>query len=137
MQKTATNKPAEIQPAGPPEYLQTNRLSNDPAKKMTLRTVQYLLLILSSCIARRFNLAIMRPRRFKRSALSNVADDIYWTIREEEYATDILFTDQEALTVVYPGLIDHAIKLFHREDVLRFPAQQFTQCWLFVYESST
>jgi hypothetical protein len=39
-----------------------------------------------------------------------VADEIYWTIREGEYATDILFTDQEALTVVYPGLIDHAIK---------------------------
>ena len=44
----------------------------------------------------------------------------YWTIREGEYATDILFTDPEALTAVYPALIDHAIKQFHSEDVLRF-----------------
>jgi hypothetical protein len=44
----------------------------------------------------------------------------YWTIREGEYATDILFTDTEALTAVYPALIDHAIKQFHSEDVLRF-----------------
>jgi hypothetical protein len=44
----------------------------------------------------------------------------YWTIREGEYATDILFTDQGALAAVYPALIDHAIKQFHSEDVLRF-----------------
>jgi hypothetical protein len=44
----------------------------------------------------------------------------YWTIREAEYATDILFTDPEALAAVYPALIDHAMKQFHSEDVLRF-----------------
>jgi hypothetical protein len=44
----------------------------------------------------------------------------YWTIREGEYATDILFADQPALGAVYPALIDHAIKQFHSEDVLRF-----------------
>jgi hypothetical protein len=44
----------------------------------------------------------------------------YWTIREGEYATDILFTDKQALAEIYPALIDHAIKQFHSEDVLRF-----------------
>lgn len=44
----------------------------------------------------------------------------FWTIREAEYATDILFKDQQALTDIYPSLIDHAIKQFHCEDVLRF-----------------
>ena len=44
----------------------------------------------------------------------------YWTIRQGEYATDILFRDQQALADIYPALLDHAIKHFHTEDVLRF-----------------
>ena len=51
----------------------------------------------------------------------------YWTIREGEYASDILFADQEALAAVYPALIDHAIKQFHSEDVLRFLGRR-TNC---------
>lgn len=44
----------------------------------------------------------------------------YWTIRQGEYATDILFRDAAALAAIYPALLDHAIKHFHTEDVLRF-----------------
>jgi hypothetical protein len=44
----------------------------------------------------------------------------YWTIRQGEYATDILFRDAAALAEIYPALLDHAIKHFHSEDVLRF-----------------
>jgi len=44
----------------------------------------------------------------------------YWTIRQGEYATDILFRDAQALADIYPSLLDHAIKHFHTEDVLRF-----------------
>jgi len=44
----------------------------------------------------------------------------YWTIRQGEYATDILFRDAQALADIYPALLDHAIKHFHTEDVLRF-----------------
>lgn len=44
----------------------------------------------------------------------------YWTIREGEYATDIVFARPEELATVYPALIDHAIRHFHSEDVLRF-----------------
>jgi hypothetical protein len=44
----------------------------------------------------------------------------YWTIRQGEYATDILFRDATALAAIYPALLDHAIKQFHSEDVLRF-----------------
>jgi len=51
----------------------------------------------------------------------------YWTIREGEYATDILFADRPALAAVYPSLIDHAIKQFHGEDVLRFLGRR-TNC---------
>lgn len=44
----------------------------------------------------------------------------YWTIRQGEYATDILFRDAQALADIYPALLEHAIKHFHTEDVLRF-----------------
>ena len=44
----------------------------------------------------------------------------YWTIRQAEYATDILFRDPQALTDIYPALLEHAIKHFHTADVLRF-----------------
>lgn len=44
----------------------------------------------------------------------------YWTIRQAEYATDILFREPQALADIYPALVDHAIKHFHSEDVLRF-----------------
>jgi hypothetical protein len=48
----------------------------------------------------------------------------YWTIRQGEYATDILFRDAQALADIYPALLDHAIKHFHTEDVLRFLGRQ-------------
>lgn len=49
-----------------------------------------------------------------------VLHSYYWTIRQGEYATDILFRDAAALADIYPALLDHAIKHFHTEDVLRF-----------------
>jgi hypothetical protein len=49
-----------------------------------------------------------------------VLHSYYWTIRQGEYATDILFRDQQALADIYPALVDHAIRQFHTEDVLRF-----------------
>jgi len=44
----------------------------------------------------------------------------YWTIRQGEYATDILFRDASTLAEIYPALVQHAIQHFHTEDVLRF-----------------
>lgn len=51
----------------------------------------------------------------------------YWTIRQGEYATDILFRDAQALADIYPALLEHAIKHFHTEDVLRFLGRK-TRC---------
>lgn len=44
----------------------------------------------------------------------------YWSARQSEYATDILFRDQASLDRIYPSLIRHAIEEFRSEDVLRF-----------------
>jgi hypothetical protein len=44
----------------------------------------------------------------------------YWTIRDSEYATDVMFRKAEDLQAIYPALIDHAIHQFHSKDVLRF-----------------
>jgi hypothetical protein len=47
-------------------------------------------------------------------------DGYYWTIRQGEFATDVIFRDAASLAAVYPALVDHAIKQFHSPDVLRF-----------------
>ena len=44
----------------------------------------------------------------------------YWSVRESEYATDVMFRDAAAVTTLYPRLIRHAIETFRSEDVLRF-----------------
>ena len=44
----------------------------------------------------------------------------YWSIRESEYATDVMFKDAAALQRAYPALVDHAIKRFDSGNVLRF-----------------
>lgn len=44
----------------------------------------------------------------------------YWTIRESEYATDVMFKDAEKLKAVYPALIDYAMKRLDSRDVMRF-----------------
>ncbi len=44
----------------------------------------------------------------------------YWTIRQGEYATDVLFRDRASLAEVYPALAHHAIEHFSCNDVMRF-----------------
>ena len=44
----------------------------------------------------------------------------YWTIREAEYATDIIFKDASYLKKLYKSLVHHAIENFGCEDVMRF-----------------
>jgi hypothetical protein len=44
----------------------------------------------------------------------------YWSIRESEYATDVIFARPVDLQRVYPRLIHHAIQHFGTPDILRF-----------------
>ena len=44
----------------------------------------------------------------------------YWTMRQGELATDVMFRDTASLQAVYPRLTDHAIRHFASQDVLRF-----------------
>lgn len=44
----------------------------------------------------------------------------YWSLRESEYATDVMFQDAAALQRLYPALTDHALKRFSCQDALRF-----------------
>lgn len=53
--------------------------------------------------------------------------DYYWTIREDEYATDVVFKEAGALAEVYPRLVDHAIRHFGSRDILRFLGRR-TNC---------
>lgn len=56
----------------------------------------------------------MRPK----SALNLKA--YYWSVRESEYATDVMFHSTKGLGAVYPALVRHAIEHFQTKDVLRF-----------------
>jgi len=44
----------------------------------------------------------------------------YWTIRESEHATDVMFRSADDLQALYPALIHHAITQMSCHDVLRF-----------------
>jgi hypothetical protein len=44
----------------------------------------------------------------------------YWTVREAEFATDVMFRSREALDRIYPDLVRHALEHFRSPDALRF-----------------
>jgi hypothetical protein len=46
--------------------------------------------------------------------------DYYWSAEQTEWATDVVFRQAADLAVLYPQLIDHGIRLFGSQDVMRF-----------------
>jgi hypothetical protein len=48
----------------------------------------------------------------------------YWTIRQSEYATDVIFKSAAELREVYPALCRHAMERLASPDVLRFLGQK-------------
>jgi hypothetical protein len=46
--------------------------------------------------------------------------DYYWTLRQGEWATDVMFKNKKALAEVYPQLVEHATQKFGCRQVLRF-----------------
>lgn len=44
----------------------------------------------------------------------------YWSLEESEWATDVMFRSQPALTMLYPRLIRHGMLVLSSTDVLRF-----------------
>ena len=44
----------------------------------------------------------------------------YWSVRQSEYATDVMFRDDATVHAWYPRLLHHALEHFGAEDVLRF-----------------
>ena len=50
----------------------------------------------------------------------------YWSVRESEFATDILFHSSKELAAIYPTLVHHAIEHFQTQDVLRFLGRRTT-----------
>jgi hypothetical protein len=49
----------------------------------------------------------------------------YWSQRQSEYATDVVFCHPTDLATIYPQLTRHAIDAFHAPDVLRFLGRRF------------
>lgn len=44
----------------------------------------------------------------------------YWSFRQVEVATDVMFRDPESLAAIYPRLLEHAMLVWKSEDMLRF-----------------
>ncbi len=44
----------------------------------------------------------------------------YWSVRQSEYATDVMFRTTRHVALIYPALLRHGIEKFQSEDVLRF-----------------
>lgn len=50
----------------------------------------------------------------------------YWTFRQSEYATDVMFRDAASLAEIYPQLVRHAMDHFQSPDVMRFFNRKLT-----------
>ena len=60
------------------------------------------------------------PRGGLAPALPGDVGRYYWTIRQSEYATDVMFKSSQDLGRIYPRLCRHAIEALEGRDVLRF-----------------
>lgn len=68
---------------------------------------------LLNALARRVNPLIAAGQKLE-------SQSYYWSLRESEYATDVMFKDAAALQQVYPALVEHAMRHLSCQDVLRF-----------------
>jgi hypothetical protein len=55
--------------------------------------------------------------------------DYYWTWRQGEYATDVLFKDPESLAKIYPRLVRQALTVFDCRSLLRFLGRRVNCCF--------
>ena len=62
----------------------------------------------------------VNPFLYRRNPLKLDLRDYYWTVRQSEHATDLMFKDRKSLQAIYPSLVRHAIDSFGSEDVMRF-----------------
>lgn len=62
---------------------------------------------------------IIRPL-LRRGGPLHGMQSYYWTIRQSEYATDVMFGNATMLAGVYPGLCRHAIDALGSQEILRF-----------------
>jgi hypothetical protein len=54
----------------------------------------------------------------------------YWSFRQSEYATDVMFKDASSLARIYPALIQHGMSQFSAKTVLRFLGRRVqTKCF--------
>lgn len=80
--------------------------------------------MLNSLTKRKWSKVLNRLARQVNPHLGAVAGwgltNYYWSFRETETATDIMFRDAKSLAKIYPSLVRHAVEQFSCEDVLRF-----------------
>jgi hypothetical protein len=61
-----------------------------------------------------------RVNPLRQELFGDLAPGYYWTTRQSEWATDLVFNDPEALRRLYPLLVRHGMTTLGSGDVLRF-----------------
>lgn len=51
----------------------------------------------------------------------------YWSSEQTEWATDVAFRSGKTLSRLFPGLVQHAMRTFDSQDVMRFLGRRFDQ----------
>ena len=44
----------------------------------------------------------------------------YWTVKESEYATDVMFNEADSLEALYPSWVHHGLRSFSSPDIMRY-----------------
>ncbi|MEX2188980.1 MAG: hypothetical protein WD875_19385 [Pirellulales bacterium] len=73
-----------------------------------------------NALAKRFNPWLGRPGKLK-------VNRYYWTVRQGDYATDVMFRHEKSLAEVYPRFVQHAWSCLSTRDVLRFLGRRVRQ----------
>lgn len=75
--------------------------------------------------ARRFNSLIKQISPLARHPEWKLPNGYYWSFKEVEVATDVMFRDPDSLRLLYPSLLQHAMLVCNSTDVLRFLGRRF------------
>jgi hypothetical protein len=79
--------------------------------------------LLDQLVTRRWERCLSRFARLVNPWMRNNALNLhgyYWSMRQGEFATDVMFRDEKSLRELYPALVRQAIEVFSCSDTLRF-----------------
>lgn len=84
------------------------------------RAQQFMDQLMRRDFARWLNSVVKAVNPLARHLEWKLPNGYYWSFKEVETATDVMFRDADSLTLLYPSLLQHAMLVCNSTDVLRF-----------------